>query len=223
MRARNALWMVVGWALGVPACTLHDNGLSMAALSTPEDGGLPADDGPADDASASTGGSGGATGGSGGATGGSGGAGGVAAGGQGGGAPADAGPVGPRDASVPDAARADAAGVTAGIIVCGAARCDADKEICCVGATGAGTCSKGACPATEATRRCDGPEDCDGERICCAQDALVGAYRTACVRPNECANAGGVPLCRSNADCFDGYKGCATTDFSGWEVSTCHR
>jgi hypothetical protein len=217
MRARNALWMVVGLGLGVPACALHDGGLSPAALSTPddEDGGAPADDAPT-----ATGGSGGATGGSA-AAGGTGGTG-VGAGGQGGAAPADAGPLGTTDATVHDA-HAEAPAVTAGTITCGTSRCNADNEICCVGATGAGTCSKSSCAATAATRRCDGPEDCDGERICCAQDALVGGYRTACVKPSECANAGGVPLCRGNADCFDGYKACAPTDFSGWEVSTCHR
>jgi hypothetical protein len=139
-----------------------------------------------------------------------GGSGGMATGGQGGTA----------DAGTPDAAMPP----TSGTIECGGLSCDADNQVCCAGPAGTTSCVRRdlGC-GTASTRACDGPEDCDGERICCAEAALVGGYRSSCIKPSECVNAGGAPICRRAADCFTPYKSCGVADFSGSVVQTCQK
>jgi hypothetical protein len=220
MRGKLAL---LGVALcgAVGGCGLRDEGLATSALTTPDDAG-----GTPDPLPAVTGGSGGvaATGGASG-TGGSpvsaGGSGGVAAGtgGQGGAPSPDAGNPTP---TPPDARPPSGSGT----IECGGVRCNADIEMCCAGAAGTTSCVRqndNGCGAAASARRCDGPEDCDGERICCAQAAVVGNFRSACLKPSDCVDGGGAALCRGPADCFNPYRNCAVTDYSGSVVTTCQR
>jgi hypothetical protein len=134
--------------------------------------------------------------------------------------PADAGAA---PDLMPDAAPP---AVTAGSIECGSLRCDVDTQICCMGAAGASTCARKdvGCAVTMTPRSCDGPEDCDGERVCCANgQVLVGGFRSACSKPSECTNNGGAPICRGRSDCFGTFKTCEPTDFSGTHLSTCAR
>jgi hypothetical protein len=72
-------------------------------------------------------------------------------------------------------------------------------------------------------RGCDGADDCDVDSVCCAQPALAGSYRSACMRPSDCERTGGAPICRGAADCFGMYKGCAPSDVGGTTLDTCRR
>jgi hypothetical protein len=116
--------------------------------------------------------------------------------------------------------------VTPGAIVCGAVKCDVDQEVCCVGAAGFTYCGRKdvGCPASTATRECDGAEDCSGEDVCCADPEVVaGGYSSSCLKPSECKGAGGAPLCRGPSDCFGTYRSCAPSELSGTPVMTCTR
>ena len=75
----------------------------------------------------------------------------------------------------------------------------AGKQACCTnGAVTAciplnGTCVGGS------VFRCDGPEDCDGGRVCCVRNQ--NGYTSACARAVECTQLGGAALCHTGADC----------------------
>jgi hypothetical protein len=230
MRGKCALLVGMVSLCGAAAgCGLHEDGLSLV-ISVPGEGGAAGTE-PAPLPAGGTGGvaAAGGAGGSGMATGGTGG---MPADGPGGSAgdPPDAGQPPAPDAMPPirqDASRPEVATVSSGTIECGATRCDADNEVCCAGAAGATSCAPRndtSCGAVASARRCDGPEDCDGERVCCAQAALIGSFRTTCLKPSECVNLNGAAICRNAADCFDHpYRICAASDFSGSMINTCHR
>jgi hypothetical protein len=224
----------------VAACSFHRNGLGAGVEETDDAGALIGGPGAGEGSSAGKGDASGGVAGSGGANG--------AAGGSAGTPGPDAAPVSARpDAAevvVPPAPPVDAASPpalpdtappmtpdaatpnvsTPGTIACGANRCVVGKEACCVGAAGAAACMPrdGIC-ALGAARRCDGPEDCDGERVCCARGELVGGYRSTCAKAGECAQLGGAIMCRSGADCPPGGHACAPTSFSGSNVGICQR
>jgi hypothetical protein len=112
---------------------------------------------------------------------------------------------------------------TPGTIACGASQCVSSREYCCANASGSRCVARDALCTPGAARRCDGPEDCDGERVCCARAEAVGGYRSACVKLTECGQLGGVPVCRSGADCPAGTRTCSPVSFSGGTISTCQR
>lgn len=78
-----------------------------------------------------------------------------------------------------------------------------DGEICCVaqdeevGIVAARCTPAGDC--TETPIRCDGPEDCAGEHVCCFREGTDDGG--ACVPPAECTGDSDLTLCRADADC----------------------
>jgi len=126
----------------------------------------------------------------------------------------DAAPVVPRDAGVISPPPVNT-------VACGSARCVVGQQACCVTAASS-TCIplSGICLGG-AARRCDGPEDCDGGRICCAHPDPQGGYRSACNRPMECAQMGGATICRTAADCPGVNRTCAPVVLSGATVNIC--
>jgi hypothetical protein len=135
--------------------------------------------------------------------------------------PRDAAPVPPR----PDAlARPDAAPPPGqGAVACGNTSCLTPQNYCCVGPNNVAACiPRDAACTLGAARRCDGPEDCDGGRICCARAETVGGYRSACLRTTECAQAGGAPTCRSAVECPLSARTCSAASFGGTVIGLCH-
>ncbi len=57
-----------------------------------------------------------------------------------------------------------------------------------------------ACGPNASEFRCDGPEDCPGDELCCAMPS-GDATRASCVTDQACFSGMGVPLCQTNADC----------------------
>jgi hypothetical protein len=109
--------------------------------------------------------------------------------------PRDSAPP-PRDLAPP---RDSGAPSPTNTIACGAAKCVAGKQACC--SSGAGTACiplNGVCVGGSVFR-CDGPEDCDGGRVCCVRNQ--NGYTSACARAVECAQAGGAALCHTGVDC----------------------
>jgi hypothetical protein len=106
-------------------------------------------------------------------------------------------------------------------VACGNATCVVGQQACCVTA-GSSTCIpfSGLCPAG-AARRCDGPEDCDNGRICCARPDPMGGYRSVCNRAMECAQLGGAAMCRTAADCPGPNRACAPVMLAGSVLNVC--
>lgn len=85
-------------------------------------------------------------------------------------------------------------------INCGGLTCDMNTQECCsdfVMGVLTLTCeTQGACPGAVVT--CDGPEDCSGGDVCCAQQQGI-----------ECApTCGGLVLCANQNDCPSGSMCC---------------
>lgn len=139
--------------------------------------------------------------------------------------PADAAPVTPppADAAPP---RLDAPPMpppAPNTISCGNGTCVAGLQACCVTATSSGCIPFAGVCVGGAIRRCDGPEDCDGGRVCCAQPQNTGTgtnFRTACSRPAECTQQGGVAVCKTTADCPPN-RTCGPVSFPGGTISVC--
>jgi hypothetical protein len=240
----NVLWGLAALCAAAAGCALHDEGL-LQALTQPDPQSTGGSDG--SEPPGSTGGTGGVGGVGGvGGTGGTGGTGGspvlADASTDGGMAAADAPPSGPdaaADVAFPvspdsgqdtvadvqaEASRLEAGAGGVGVIECGGQFCNSDTEVCCASGASTGSCMRqGAvgCPAGN-TRSCDGPEDCPVDSVCCAQAALLGGYRSSCLRPSDCDKVG-APICRGNGDCFGPYKTCASSDVGGTALPTCRR
>jgi len=128
-------------------------------------------------------------------------------------------------ASVPDAAQ----------VACGSATCAPDETCCSSGAPPfTYACVKGkSCPDGSGTLACDGPEDCSGGAICCADVRLETtcspSVRTAECR-SSCFNMGPTPCpgnvrlrrCRAKADCTQpGYTKCCVFETAGTSTELC--
>ncbi|MGZ3422052.1 MAG: hypothetical protein ACXVEE_29550 [Polyangiales bacterium] len=127
----------------------------------------------------------------------------------------------------------DVKGVNCGGTVC------ASDEVCCASAGGGGatfTCTKGSCPDGGATISCDGPEDCTGGKICCAEVDVTGSglscgYKSGVADcqatcntmiPTGCPGKATVRPCHVAADCTEsGYKNCCTLSGMGTSATFC--
>jgi hypothetical protein len=225
--SRALAWLAA--SLAVAACSVHHSGLGAGVQEGDDGGGLIGQPGGAGSGGAAPGGSAGGA-----ATGGSVGSGGAPA------EPAppiaDAASALPADAAmmpapppppVPDAAplppdapplapdaallpRDTAPPASTGTIACGSNRCLAGKEACCVTTAGASCIPMNGLCLGGSLFRCDGPEDCDGGRVCCLR-METGGYRSACARAAECAQAAGTAICRTGADCPSFTPTCSAT------------
>ena len=91
-----------------------------------------------------------------------------------------------------------------GTIACGNASCSVPGSKCCAGSPATGCQSTSAdCPDVEI--RCDGPEDCSGGQICCA-DFFVGKLDdTSCRSPGQC-DKDEIVCGNSPSACSSGYS-----------------
>ncbi len=98
---------------------------------------------------------------------------------------------------------ADAAGGDFTGITCADDTCEAGAEVCCLGDMGL-TCAA-ECAGTSFA--CDGPEDCEGENICCgSRDG------TLCTAAGDCGGGGeGDAVCHVAEDCPEAGQECCTT------------
>jgi hypothetical protein len=100
---------------------------------------------------------------------------------------------------------------TAGSVACGTTTCSLQTSYCCAGSVGA-TCKVRNVACTDgAARRCDGPDDCGPNLICCARvDPMSpGVFRSECTDRRACVPA--VLLCRAPDQCPTGLVCCPTT------------
>jgi hypothetical protein len=119
--------------------------------------------------------------------------------------PPEAGPVAlPPDAAPlpPDAAPPPAT------ISCGTSHCLAGSQACCATAAGSSCIPLNGLCLGGSVFRCDGPEDCDNNRVCCLRMEGSG-LRSACARPAECTQSGGAAMCRTGADCPGSTRTCS--------------
>jgi hypothetical protein len=97
-------------------------------------------------------------------------------------------------------------------VTCGMQSCDIRTNYCCIGFVGA-TCQNTPCTGLSAPQRCDGPEDCSGDEICCV-GFPAGA---SCGANMGSLNGCGVnqeALCHQDEDCLGG-RGCYVCDYPG--------
>lgn len=99
-------------------------------------------------------------------------------------------------------------GSTPGVITCGDTTCEAASQQCCISGGGGGASSMcipigDACMG--AAVDCDGPEDCSGGTVCCANGGFGGDITVACVDSSMCTGGfgGGFELCHGASDCTD--------------------
>lgn len=95
-------------------------------------------------------------------------------------------------------------------IACGMDTCDPATQKCCTTFGGPGTTSS-MCVASDAmcmgtAAACDGPEDCSGGDVCCAQSSGSGgfSFEMTCVAAAMCEGGGFTgpfELCHTMADC----------------------
>jgi len=100
---------------------------------------------------------------------------------------------------------------TPGAVTCpGADGCSCDGgAVCCVEVAEVGTPNERVADATcreltacaELAFACDGPEDCQPGKVCCA--TLTAGGGSSCVDPIDCYDGDAAALCRSDADCLE--------------------
>ncbi|HEY5921137.1 MAG TPA: hypothetical protein VIV11_05680 [Kofleriaceae bacterium] len=107
------------------------------------------------------------------------------------------------------------------LLTCGAPGCGAG-EVCCIPSSDPDTRScRTSCPPNNATRACDGPEDCGPGDACCGSD---GARTASCVPSGSCPSLD--QYCHSAADCpsaepyccpsaLEDMRSCKGTSFAG--------
>jgi hypothetical protein len=102
-----------------------------------------------------------------------------------------------------DASAEDGGSNQAGIVQCGASQCRAVAGEACCGSSSASSgpfCST-SCPADgRDVTRCDGPEDCPGQK-CCYRGPPDGHSEASC--RSDCPWGNGLELCHGDTECVD--------------------
>jgi len=92
-----------------------------------------------------------------------------------------------------------------GVVNCGEQSCDIQTNTCCVG-LGGQSC-KAECGLFQAAQSCDGPEDCEGEQVCCVGFPAGSSCNPGCKNGQEM-------LCHGDDDCPEGMA-CESCSFPG--------
>jgi len=92
-----------------------------------------------------------------------------------------------------------------GVVNCGGQSCDILTNTCCVG-LGGQSC-KAECGLFQAAQKCDGPEDCEGEQVCCVGFPAGSSCNPGC-------NNGQDMLCHIDDDCPE-EMACESCSFPG--------
>ena len=130
------------------------------------------------------------------------------------------------DGPRPDAALNDAGQftttVTPNSVPCAAGPCTTPTDVCCGQLTDAGSvsvmCEAAAmCPMNAPLNvACDGPEDCNGNMVCCGRGGFGGGLRSSCTTAGNCTGGmAGRPLCHNHTQCPTAGDSCCQLSLQG--------